>query len=251
MLSILLNNYFLPVRLVIVSLSSNFCVVLSRIAVIRDTATLITQGTIERSSTQKRRSVSQRETRNFKLVAATIMGGGRRTTSRDVLYRFLLVTVGRNDANLEQRKGIGFISRNDQGIDIDLLTSTRLPFPTTDLRCVCAGYYCQVNVCTNGGTCVTSASAPFICICPDGFSGDTCNETESGKTANATINAANIVMMANIDDDPSPRYRPMQPLPLSERRRVRGDEPEPPWRRLHPVHVQVPAGLRRRPLPEQ
>lgn len=43
-----------------------------------------------------------------------------------------------------------------------------------------AGDYCKVNVCSNGGTCVTGAGAPFICICPDGFSGDTCNETAIG-----------------------------------------------------------------------
>ncbi len=36
-------------------------------------------------------------------------------------------------------------------------------------------------MCNNGGTCVTGAGAPFICICPDGFSGETCNETETGK----------------------------------------------------------------------
>ncbi|KAF1386499.1 hypothetical protein PFLUV_G00095480 [Perca fluviatilis] len=42
------------------------------------------------------------------------------------------------------------------------------------------GDYCEVNVCTNGGTCVTGSGAPFICICPDGFSGETCNETETG-----------------------------------------------------------------------
>ncbi|XP_008309699.2 milk fat globule EGF and factor V/VIII domain containing b isoform X4 [Cynoglossus semilaevis] len=42
------------------------------------------------------------------------------------------------------------------------------------------GDYCKVNVCSNGGTCVTGAGAPFICICPDGFSGDTCNETAIG-----------------------------------------------------------------------
>lgn len=44
-----------------------------------------------------------------------------------------------------------------------------------------AGDYCEVNVCSNGGTCVIRAGAPFICICPDGFSGETCNETETGK----------------------------------------------------------------------
>ncbi|XP_071400814.1 lactadherin-like isoform X1 [Centroberyx affinis] len=42
------------------------------------------------------------------------------------------------------------------------------------------GDYCEVNVCSNGGTCVTGAGAPFICICPDGFTGDICNETETG-----------------------------------------------------------------------
>uniref|UniRef100_A0A672FQA5 Milk fat globule-EGF factor 8 protein b n=1 Tax=Salarias fasciatus TaxID=181472 RepID=A0A672FQA5_SALFA len=40
--------------------------------------------------------------------------------------------------------------------------------------------YCEVNVCSNGGTCVIGAGAPFICICPDGFTGETCNETETG-----------------------------------------------------------------------
>ncbi|XP_051917443.1 lactadherin-like isoform X4 [Hippocampus zosterae] len=39
---------------------------------------------------------------------------------------------------------------------------------------------CEVNVCSNGGTCVTSGGAPFICICPDGFTGETCNEIETG-----------------------------------------------------------------------
>ncbi|XP_056273289.1 milk fat globule EGF and factor V/VIII domain containing b [Pseudoliparis swirei] len=42
------------------------------------------------------------------------------------------------------------------------------------------GDFCEVNVCVNGGTCVTRAGAPILCICPDGFSGDTCNETETG-----------------------------------------------------------------------
>ncbi|XP_056107050.1 milk fat globule EGF and factor V/VIII domain containing b isoform X1 [Rhinichthys klamathensis goyatoka] len=41
--------------------------------------------------------------------------------------------------------------------------------------------YCEVNVCLNGGTCVTGAGKdPFICICNDGFTGHTCNETEIG-----------------------------------------------------------------------
>ncbi|GAA6068125.1 milk fat globule EGF and factor V/VIII domain containing b, partial [Tachysurus ichikawai] len=40
---------------------------------------------------------------------------------------------------------------------------------------------CKVDVCHNGGTCVTTAEKDsFICICSDGFKGDTCNETEPG-----------------------------------------------------------------------
>nr|XP_057931537.1 milk fat globule EGF and factor V/VIII domain containing b isoform X2 [Doryrhamphus excisus] len=42
------------------------------------------------------------------------------------------------------------------------------------------GDICKVNVCSNGGTCVTREGDPFICICPDGFTGETCNETETG-----------------------------------------------------------------------
>ncbi|XP_034031812.1 milk fat globule EGF and factor V/VIII domain containing b isoform X3 [Thalassophryne amazonica] len=43
-----------------------------------------------------------------------------------------------------------------------------------------SGDICEVNVCSNGGTCVARQGAPFICVCPDGFNGDTCNETETG-----------------------------------------------------------------------
>uniref|UniRef100_A0A8C5DBV0 Lactadherin-like n=1 Tax=Gouania willdenowi TaxID=441366 RepID=A0A8C5DBV0_GOUWI len=46
--------------------------------------------------------------------------------------------------------------------------------------CVSAADYCEVNMCSNGGICVTGSGAPFMCICPDGFSGETCNETETG-----------------------------------------------------------------------
>ncbi|XP_049577951.1 milk fat globule EGF and factor V/VIII domain containing b isoform X3 [Syngnathus scovelli] len=42
------------------------------------------------------------------------------------------------------------------------------------------GELCKVNVCSNGGTCVTKAGSPFICICPDGFTGETCNQIETG-----------------------------------------------------------------------
>ncbi|XP_018619381.1 milk fat globule EGF and factor V/VIII domain containing b isoform X2 [Scleropages formosus] len=44
-----------------------------------------------------------------------------------------------------------------------------------------SGDYCEVNYCHNGGTCVTGVGEePFICICAEGFTGDTCNATESG-----------------------------------------------------------------------
>ncbi|XP_061671418.1 EGF-like repeat and discoidin I-like domain-containing protein 3 isoform X2 [Syngnathoides biaculeatus] len=43
------------------------------------------------------------------------------------------------------------------------------------------GDYCEVNNCHNGATCVTGIGEdPFICICADGFAGDTCNLTETG-----------------------------------------------------------------------
>lgn len=46
---------------------------------------------------------------------------------------------------------------------------------------VYSGDYCEVNLCHNEGTCVTGVGDdPFICICADGFAGDTCNLTETG-----------------------------------------------------------------------
>uniref|UniRef100_A0A4W5P0A7 Milk fat globule-EGF factor 8 protein b n=1 Tax=Hucho hucho TaxID=62062 RepID=A0A4W5P0A7_9TELE len=42
-------------------------------------------------------------------------------------------------------------------------------------------YYCEVNLCHNGGTCVTGVGEdPFICICADAFTGDTCHLNETG-----------------------------------------------------------------------
>lgn len=51
-----------------------------------------------------------------------------------------------------------------------------------------AGDACKVNVCQNGGTCVTVIEKDsFICICSDGFTGDTCNETEIGNVFNNSM----------------------------------------------------------------
>lgn len=61
-----------------------------------------------------------------------------------------------------------------------ILTSTCLTACMLSLA-ICSGDYCGVNLCYNGGTCVTGVGEdPFICICADGFAGDTCNLTETG-----------------------------------------------------------------------
>uniref|UniRef100_A0A8C3BSH1 Milk fat globule EGF and factor V/VIII domain containing n=1 Tax=Cairina moschata TaxID=8855 RepID=A0A8C3BSH1_CAIMO len=49
------------------------------------------------------------------------------------------------------------------------------------LLLVVAGDFCNVNHCQNGGTCLTGINeAPFFCICPEGYVGIDCNETEKG-----------------------------------------------------------------------
>ncbi|KAG8145124.1 hypothetical protein E2320_013491 [Naja naja] len=59
---------------------------------------------------------------------------------------------------------------------------TATPFFSIALICifVCLiGDFCDVNHCQNGGTCLKSLDqSPFFCICADGFTGPTCNETE-------------------------------------------------------------------------
>ncbi|TSK20001.1 EGF-like repeat and discoidin I-like domain-containing protein 3 [Bagarius yarrelli] len=43
------------------------------------------------------------------------------------------------------------------------------------------GDYCEENLCQNGGTCVTGVGEePFVCICAEGFTGDTCTSKEHG-----------------------------------------------------------------------
>ncbi|XP_026992700.1 milk fat globule EGF and factor V/VIII domain containing a [Tachysurus fulvidraco] len=44
-----------------------------------------------------------------------------------------------------------------------------------------SGDYCEVNLCHNGGTCVTGVGEEtFVCICAEGFAGDTCTAKENG-----------------------------------------------------------------------
>ncbi|XP_076143239.1 lactadherin-like [Alosa pseudoharengus] len=56
-----------------------------------------------------------------------------------------------------------------------------LPFLLVCTVYVVSGDYCEVDQCHNGATCVTGiGEGPFICICAEGFTGDTCNVTENG-----------------------------------------------------------------------
>ncbi|XP_074862863.1 lactadherin isoform X2 [Carettochelys insculpta] len=44
-----------------------------------------------------------------------------------------------------------------------------------------SGDICDVNHCQNGGTCLTGSNeTTFFCICPEGFTGIDCNDTEKG-----------------------------------------------------------------------
>lgn len=50
-----------------------------------------------------------------------------------------------------------------------------------DFVALVTGDFCDVNQCQNGGTCLAGTNeTPFSCICPDGFTGIDCNDTEEG-----------------------------------------------------------------------
>ncbi|XP_020021063.1 lactadherin isoform X2 [Castor canadensis] len=53
------------------------------------------------------------------------------------------------------------------------------------LLCACgvlaaSGDFCDSNICLNGGTCLSNQDGDFHCLCPQGFTGSVCNETEKG-----------------------------------------------------------------------
>ncbi|XP_070256401.1 lactadherin isoform X2 [Myotis yumanensis] len=43
-----------------------------------------------------------------------------------------------------------------------------------------SGDFCDSIECLNGGTCLSQDELPFYCLCPEGFAGPICNETEKG-----------------------------------------------------------------------
>lgn len=131
-------------------------------------------------------------------------------------------------------------------------------------------------MCSNGGTCVTGAGTPFICICPDGFSGETCNETETGKrfpwgyikaelfssllalTGSWTLkiffekHSAALGLFHFTPLCFCLSYRALSPQPMQERCPLWVDRPPPPrWCLQYRLHLQVPAGLWRSSVPEQ
>nr|XP_045001328.1 lactadherin isoform X2 [Jaculus jaculus] len=42
------------------------------------------------------------------------------------------------------------------------------------------GDFCDSSLCLNGGTCLVGQESDFHCLCPEGFTGLVCNETEKG-----------------------------------------------------------------------
>lgn len=43
-----------------------------------------------------------------------------------------------------------------------------------------SGDFCDPSLCLNGGTCLTGQDNDIYCLCPEGFTGLVCNETEKG-----------------------------------------------------------------------
>ncbi|XP_044294750.1 lactadherin isoform X1 [Varanus komodoensis] len=55
------------------------------------------------------------------------------------------------------------------------------PWLAVSLLVVVRSDFCEVNHCQNGGTCLTGIDdSPFLCICPEDFTGIDCNETDKG-----------------------------------------------------------------------
>ncbi|XP_064932634.1 lactadherin isoform X3 [Columba livia] len=80
------------------------------------------------------------------------------------------------------------------------------------LLLVVAGDFCDVNYCQNGGTCLTGINeTPFFCICPEGYVGIDCNETEKDKNECSSQPCKNGGTCLDLDGDytckcPSPFF---------------------------------------------
>lgn len=61
-----------------------------------------------------------------------------------------------------------------------------------------SGDFCDPSLCLNGGTCLMGQDNDIYCLCPEGFTGLVCNETEKGPCSpNPCYNNAKCLMTAD------------------------------------------------------
>lgn len=101
-----------------------------------------------------------------------------------------LVKIRLGETPFSSRSSVGmYVSSREKGTLLASHTTAVISWKYSPLVISSStGDPCKVNVCQNGGTCVAATgNDSFICICSDGFTGETCDEAEPGNVFNNPI----------------------------------------------------------------